>query len=106
MVVMVVMVVVGTQEARGMVVMKVMVMANFLFLHIRTAASRRRAHSPAQLLSRASPVTSSLTLSLRALNLLLKAERPRQVEGMYWGHFSHLVREDGPEMCDVAGGEA
>lgn len=47
MVVMVVMVVVGTQEARGMVVMKVMVMANFLFLHIRTAAGRRRVHSPA-----------------------------------------------------------
>lgn len=40
MVVMVVMVVVGTQEARGMVVMKVMVMANLLFLHIRTAAGR------------------------------------------------------------------
>lgn len=77
MVVMVVMVVVGTQEARGMVVMKVMMMANFLFLHIRTAAGRRRVHSPAQLFSRTSPVTSSLTLSLRALILLLKAERPR-----------------------------
>jgi len=47
MVVMVVMVVVGTQEARGMVVMKVMVMTNFLFLHIRTAAGRRCVHSPA-----------------------------------------------------------
>jgi hypothetical protein len=77
MVVMVVMVVVGTQEARGMVVMKVMVMANFLFLHIRTAAGRRRVHSPAHFFSRNSPVTSSLTLSLRSLILLLKAERPR-----------------------------
>jgi hypothetical protein len=77
MVVMVVMVVVGTQEARGMVVMQVMVMANFLFLHIRTAAGRRRVHSPAKLFSRTAPVTSPLTLSLRALILLLKAERPR-----------------------------
>lgn len=106
MVMMVVMVVVGTQEARGMVVMKVMVMADFLFFHIRTAAGRRRIHSPAQLFSRTSPVTSSLTLSLRALILLLKAERPRQVQGMYWGHLCHLVREYGPEMRNVAGGEA
>jgi hypothetical protein len=72
-----VMVVVGTQEARGMVVMKVMVMGNFLFLHIRTAASRRRVRSPAQLFSHTSPVTSPLSLSLWALILLLKAERPR-----------------------------
>jgi hypothetical protein len=77
MVVMVVMVVVGTQEARGVVVMKVMVVANFIFLHIRTAAGRRRVHSSAQLFSCTIPVTSSLTLSLRALILLLKAERPR-----------------------------
>jgi hypothetical protein len=77
MVVMVVMVVMGTQKARGMVVMKVMVVVGFLFLHILTAAGRRRVHSPAQLFSRTSPVTSPLTLSLRALILLLKAERPR-----------------------------
>lgn len=73
MVVMVVMVVVGTQEARGMVVMKVVVMVAFLFLHIRTAAGRRRVRSPAQLFSLTRPVTSPLTLSLRALILLLKA---------------------------------
>jgi hypothetical protein len=73
---MVVMVVMGAQEARGMVVMVVMVMASVIFLQIRTATGRRSVHSTPQLLTRSCPVAEPRTLKLLALTLLLEAERP------------------------------
>jgi hypothetical protein len=73
MVVMVVMVVVGVQEARGMVV--VMVVA-VLFFQIWTAAGRRGICPTVQLFPRASPLPDPWTLTLLALTLLLEAKRP------------------------------
>jgi hypothetical protein len=72
----VVMVVMGAQEARGMVVMVVMMMGSFFLLQIWTTASRRPIHSPPHLLTRACPVTEPRALNLLALTLLLEAERP------------------------------
>lgn len=96
----------GAHEARGMVVMVVMVMGPVFFLQILTAASRRRIHPPPQLFTRSCPVSEPRTLNMLALTLLLEAKRPRQVERVYGGHFCHLVREDGPEVRDVTGGKA
>jgi hypothetical protein len=74
---MVMVVVMGAQEARGMVVMVVLVIASVLFLQIWTAAGRRRIHPPPHLFTWACPVTEPRALSLLALTLLLlEAERP------------------------------
>jgi hypothetical protein len=76
MVVMVVMVVMGAQEVRGMVMMVVMAMGPVFFFQVWSAAGRRPSQSPPQVFAWACPVTESRTLNLLSWSLVLEAERP------------------------------